>query len=335
MTNRSLKPLLVFRDLMRELRGLVDDGAAPAEVLGAVLDRTGYLAELRASEDPQDEGARREPGRAARRRRRLRGDRPGGLAGGLPGAGLAGRGQRPDPRRGRGRRRGGGGAQGEPGRRHAHDPAHRQGPGVPRRLPHGHGGRHVPAHALAARRHRARRGAPARLRGHHPRAGAAVHHAVVGARRLRHGQRVPGEPVPAGDPRGAVGLAAARVVDGGDPLRAAAAGAAGTAPAATAPAGAARARAPGRAGPRAGRGPRAPARRRRRRAAGRPTRSRRRRRRAPRAGSAGSTSRRTSRAWRSATASRTTRTGSAPSWTSRPTPWSRSTSAPTAPSASR
>ncbi|MFD6446293.1 UvrD-helicase domain-containing protein [Promicromonospora sp. NPDC060204] len=56
MTNRSLKPLLAFRDLMRELRGLVDDGAAPAVVLGAVLDRTGYLAELRASEDPQDEG---------------------------------------------------------------------------------------------------------------------------------------------------------------------------------------------------------------------------------------------------------------------------------------
>ncbi|MEV0951872.1 UvrD-helicase domain-containing protein [Promicromonospora sp. NPDC050249] len=56
MTNRSLKPLLVFRDMMRELRALVDQGAPPAEVLGAVLDRTGYLAELRASEDPQDEG---------------------------------------------------------------------------------------------------------------------------------------------------------------------------------------------------------------------------------------------------------------------------------------
>ena len=56
MTNRSLKPLLAFRDLMRELRALVDGGAQPAEVLGAVLDKTGYLAELRASEDPQDEG---------------------------------------------------------------------------------------------------------------------------------------------------------------------------------------------------------------------------------------------------------------------------------------
>jgi DNA helicase-2/ATP-dependent DNA helicase PcrA len=56
MTNRSLKPLLAFRDMMRELRALVDQGAPPAEVLGAVLDRTGYLAELRASDDPQDEG---------------------------------------------------------------------------------------------------------------------------------------------------------------------------------------------------------------------------------------------------------------------------------------
>ncbi|WP_454851973.1 UvrD-helicase domain-containing protein [Promicromonospora soli] len=56
MTNRSLKPLLTFRDMMRELRVLVDQGAPPAEVLGAVLDRTGYLAELRASDDPQDEG---------------------------------------------------------------------------------------------------------------------------------------------------------------------------------------------------------------------------------------------------------------------------------------
>ncbi|WP_407318856.1 UvrD-helicase domain-containing protein [Isoptericola halotolerans] len=54
MTTRSLKPLRVFAAMMGELRALVDDGAAPAEVLGAVLDRTGYLAELRASDDPQD-----------------------------------------------------------------------------------------------------------------------------------------------------------------------------------------------------------------------------------------------------------------------------------------
>jgi DNA helicase-2/ATP-dependent DNA helicase PcrA len=54
MTTRSLKPLRAFADLMTGLRELVDDGAGPAEVLSAVLDRTGYLAELRASDDPQD-----------------------------------------------------------------------------------------------------------------------------------------------------------------------------------------------------------------------------------------------------------------------------------------
>ncbi|MFV2145219.1 DNA helicase PcrA [Isoptericola sp. G70] len=54
MTTRSLKPLRVFAAMMSELRALVDDGATPAEILGAVLDRTGYLAELRASDDPQD-----------------------------------------------------------------------------------------------------------------------------------------------------------------------------------------------------------------------------------------------------------------------------------------
>ncbi|HWK91194.1 MAG TPA: UvrD-helicase domain-containing protein [Luteimicrobium sp.] len=54
MTSRTLKPLLAFRDMMRELRALVDDGEPPATILGAVLDRTGYLAELRASDDPQD-----------------------------------------------------------------------------------------------------------------------------------------------------------------------------------------------------------------------------------------------------------------------------------------
>ena len=39
---------------MAGLRELAESGAGPAEVLGEVLDRTGYLAELRASDDPQD-----------------------------------------------------------------------------------------------------------------------------------------------------------------------------------------------------------------------------------------------------------------------------------------
>ncbi len=50
---RALTPLRNFAELMTDLRELATT-AGPAEVLGAVLDRTGYLAELRASDDPQD-----------------------------------------------------------------------------------------------------------------------------------------------------------------------------------------------------------------------------------------------------------------------------------------
>ena len=56
LTNRTLNPLRAFVELMTGLRELADSGATPSDILGAVLDRTGYLAELRASEDPQDEG---------------------------------------------------------------------------------------------------------------------------------------------------------------------------------------------------------------------------------------------------------------------------------------
>jgi DNA helicase-2/ATP-dependent DNA helicase PcrA len=41
--------------MMDDLRALVDGGAAPSAVMAAVLDRTGYLAELTASSDPQDQ----------------------------------------------------------------------------------------------------------------------------------------------------------------------------------------------------------------------------------------------------------------------------------------
>ncbi|MCL2596003.1 MAG: UvrD-helicase domain-containing protein [Promicromonosporaceae bacterium] len=51
---RALKPLREFAAMMTDLRSMAADGDAPAAVLGAVLDRTGYLAELRASDDPQD-----------------------------------------------------------------------------------------------------------------------------------------------------------------------------------------------------------------------------------------------------------------------------------------
>jgi DNA helicase-2/ATP-dependent DNA helicase PcrA len=51
---RAVTGLRSFATMMGDLRALAASGAGPAEVLGAVLDRTGYLAELRASEDPQD-----------------------------------------------------------------------------------------------------------------------------------------------------------------------------------------------------------------------------------------------------------------------------------------
>ena len=51
---RAVTGLRAFATLMAGLRDLADSGAGPAEVLGAVLDNTGYLAELRASDDPQD-----------------------------------------------------------------------------------------------------------------------------------------------------------------------------------------------------------------------------------------------------------------------------------------
>jgi DNA helicase-2/ATP-dependent DNA helicase PcrA len=52
---RSVRAVESFVSLIDELRALVADGETPAAILEAVLDRTGYLAELEASDDPQDE----------------------------------------------------------------------------------------------------------------------------------------------------------------------------------------------------------------------------------------------------------------------------------------
>jgi len=54
ITSRTLNPLQKFAQLLSELRALPAAGKNPAEILEAVLDKTGYLAELKASEDPQD-----------------------------------------------------------------------------------------------------------------------------------------------------------------------------------------------------------------------------------------------------------------------------------------
>ncbi len=56
IATRSLTAITGFTTMIEELRTVVESGAGPVTVLEAVLDRSGYLAELRASHDPQDEG---------------------------------------------------------------------------------------------------------------------------------------------------------------------------------------------------------------------------------------------------------------------------------------
>ena len=106
-------------------------------------------------------GVLRRPGRRSvrrprRRRRRHRRARPVRL----PRAGGAGRRRRPDPRRPRRRGLRGG---------HADDPAHREGPGVPGRVPDRPRGRRLPARPVPGRPARARGGAPAGVRRRDPR----------------------------------------------------------------------------------------------------------------------------------------------------------------------
>jgi DNA helicase-2/ATP-dependent DNA helicase PcrA len=55
IATRSLTCVQQFTALLEELRTLVEGGAGPATALEAVLEQTGYLAELHDSQDPQDE----------------------------------------------------------------------------------------------------------------------------------------------------------------------------------------------------------------------------------------------------------------------------------------
>ncbi|GHF47653.1 DNA helicase [Streptomyces mashuensis] len=55
MAARSVNAVKRFNALLEELRTVVESGAGPATVLEAVLEQSGYLAELQASTDPQDE----------------------------------------------------------------------------------------------------------------------------------------------------------------------------------------------------------------------------------------------------------------------------------------
>ena len=55
IASRSLKCIKVFVDMVEELQSMVDAGERADVVLEQVLARSGYLSELEASDDPQDE----------------------------------------------------------------------------------------------------------------------------------------------------------------------------------------------------------------------------------------------------------------------------------------
>lgn len=54
LATRSLKNIQGFVAMVQELQSMVDAGERPDVVLESVLERSGYLAELEASDDPQD-----------------------------------------------------------------------------------------------------------------------------------------------------------------------------------------------------------------------------------------------------------------------------------------
>jgi DNA helicase-2/ATP-dependent DNA helicase PcrA len=56
LATRSLKAIQEFVALLEEFEQLVETGSGPAALLESILDRTGYITELSASTDPQDEG---------------------------------------------------------------------------------------------------------------------------------------------------------------------------------------------------------------------------------------------------------------------------------------
>jgi len=55
LASRSLNAIRTFTSMMSDMRTLVESGAPPDTVLQAVLEQSGYLSALQASDDPQDE----------------------------------------------------------------------------------------------------------------------------------------------------------------------------------------------------------------------------------------------------------------------------------------
>ena len=168
-----------FVALIDELRTLVEAGAGAGRAArgGARPDRLPRRAARPATTRRTSPGSRTcASSSAVAREFEERGDPDGDALTRLPRAGLAGRRRRRGARDADDQQR---------RRRHADDAAHREGAGVPGRLPDRPRGRRLPAHALARRPERAGGGAPARLRRHHPGPAAAL--PVAGAGRAARG----------------------------------------------------------------------------------------------------------------------------------------------------
>ena len=183
---RAAASLAVFRDLIVSLTEIARQDSVSIAI-GKMLDRSGYLQDLREDRSEDAEGAHREPRGARLGRARVRKPRAGAVAGRL----------RRSPVAALRRRRGAGHAR----RAHlADDAAQRQGPRVPDGHPGRARGRPVSPLALERGRGGARGRAPAVLRRHDARAAAARADRRGAAAGLR---RVPGERAVALHRRGA------------------------------------------------------------------------------------------------------------------------------------
>ena len=210
LASRSLNAIRGFVDMIEQLQQMVAADERVDVVLEQVLTRSGYLKELEDSEDPQDETRVENLAELVAVAREFADDPVVGPSadpadasdvGLRPGSPTSWSGSRWSPtptrspmRRTRPRRA-------LTGRGHADDLAHRQGPGVPGRVPHRPRGRRLPAHALAGRQARAGGGAPARLRRADPGSRAALRLARGGAFGLGRAPAQPGVPVRRRAPR--------------------------------------------------------------------------------------------------------------------------------------
>ena len=211
LNTRSEKCIASFVELMDDLRGRLDGELG--DLVEAVLDRTGYRSELEDSSDPQDLARLDNLNELVSVAHEFSTDLANAEALGtdlddedVPDTGVlaaflervslvADADELPE--------HGAGVVTHD-------DAAHRQGPGVSRRVRDGLGGRHVPAHAGAGRSGRTVGGTPAGLRRHYPCAPTALPQPGQGSLVVGSADAQPGVPIPARDPAGAHQLAAHR-----------------------------------------------------------------------------------------------------------------------------